>query len=113
MKHDDLLTARQMRDAALRIRRIIADRSRPSFTADDIRYLAVLHLIQALGEAASRTSAAFRGVHPDIPWAEVIGMRNRIVHGYDDVNEDLVWETATEGVDQLLAVLARIAPADG
>lgn len=109
MKHDDLLTIRQMRDAAVQIRLLISDRSRASLAADDIRLLAVLHLVQTIGEAARRTSAVFREAHPDIPWAEMVGMRNRIVHGYDDIDDDLVWAAATAGVEQLLAVLVRIA----
>lgn len=110
MKHDDLRTARQMRDAGRYVRLLIADQSRASFAADGVRHLAVLHLVQAIGEAASGTSDTFRGAHPDIPWAEMIAMRTLIVRRYDDANYDLAWHAASEGVERLLFALERIVP---
>jgi uncharacterized protein with HEPN domain len=109
MARDDRLTARQMLATVAHIRAMVRGRSRASFEDDDVRQLALLHLIQVLGEAASRTSAAFREAHPEIPWSHVIGMRNRIVHGYDDVDPDIVWRVATEDVEPLLATLERLA----
>jgi len=98
----------QMLDAVRRIRTIIRGQSRAAFEADEVRQLALLHLIQLLGEAASRTTAAFRDAHPELPWAQMIGMRNRIVHGYDHVDPDIVWRVATEDVEPVLAVLERL-----
>ena len=54
---------------------------------------AVLHELLVLGEAAKRLSAAFREEHPDVPWKAIAGMRDRLLHGYDDVDLDLVWKT--------------------
>jgi uncharacterized protein with HEPN domain len=111
MLRDDLVTAGQMLDTVRRIRGMVRGRSRAEFESDDVRQLAILHLIQVLGEAASRTSAVFREAHPEIPWGRMIGMRNRIVHGYDDVDPDIVWRVAADDVEQLLAALERIVPA--
>lgn len=110
---DDLRTAGQMLDAVVQLRRVIAGRSRAAVVSDEVRFLAVLHLLQTIGEAASRTSAEFRGAHPEIPWAGIVAMRNRIVHGYDDVNDDLIWNAASEGVEQLLPALERVVPPIG
>lgn len=108
MARDDRLTVEQMLDAVRRIRAIIRGQSRAAFEADEVRQLALLHLIQLLGEAASRTTATFRDAHPELPWTQMIGMRNRIVHGYDHVDPDIVWRVATEDVEPVLAVLERM-----
>jgi len=110
MQRDDLRTAGQMLDAVVQLRRVVAGRSRGTFVADEVCYLAVLHLQQTIGEAANRTSLGLRAAHPDIPWAGIIAMRNRIVHGYGDVNDDLVWHAASEGIERLLPALERIVP---
>jgi len=110
MQRDDQRTAGQMLDAVVQLRRVIAGRSRATVVADEVCYLAVLHLIQTIGEAASRTSSGYRAAHPNIPWAGIIAMRNRIVHGYDDVNDDLIWNAACEGTERLLPVLERLVP---
>ena len=96
MMRDDPQVARQMRDIVVRIRRMVRGQTRAAFEADEVRQLALLHLIQVLGEAASRTSAEFRDAHAEIPWGQIVGMRNRIVHGYGEVDPDIVWRVATE-----------------
>lgn len=68
---------------------------------------ALLHLIQGLGERASRLLADFRAGHPEFPWTAVIGMRNRIVHGYDDEDPDIMWRVATENIEPVIAALER------
>jgi len=109
MAHDDRLTLGQMLDTVRRIRATIRGHTREAFEADEVRQLALLHLIQVLGEAASRTSAAFREAHPELPWGQMVGMRNRIVHGYDHVDSDIVWRVATEDLEPVLAALERVA----
>lgn len=104
---DDRLTLEQMLDTVQRIRGVIRGRSREAFEGDEIRQLALLHLIQLLGEAASRISAEFRDRHPEFPWGQMVGMRNRIVHGYDAVDPDIVWRVATDDLEPVLAALER------
>ncbi len=108
MTRDDRLVAQQMLDAVQRIRAIVQGQTREAFDGDEVRQLALLQLIQVLGEAASRTTAAFRDAHPELPWTQMIGMRNRIVHGYDDVDPDIVWRVATEDAEPVLAGLERL-----
>lgn len=109
MAHDDRLTLGQMLDTVRRIRAMIRGQTREALEADEVRLLALLHLIQVLGEAASRTSAAIRDAHPELPWGQLVGMRNRIVHGYDHVDPDIVWRVATDDLEPVLAALERIA----
>ncbi len=63
-----------------------------------------------LGEAANRLSEAFRGRRSQIPWRLMIGMRNRLIHGYDEVDMEEVWNTAERDVPSLLVALASLDP---
>ncbi len=105
--HDDRSTLEQMLDTVRRIRGLVRGRTRKAFEKDEVLQLALLHLIQVLGEAASRVSAAYREAHVEFPWAQMIGMRNRIVHGYDHVDPDIVWRIVTDDVEPVLAALER------
>lgn len=107
MPRSDRLTLELMLDTALRLRAVSRALLRTAFDADDVAQLAMLHLIQRLGEGASRLSAEFRAEHPEFPWAEMIGMRNRIVHGYDDLDPDIPWRIATEDIEPVIAGLER------
>jgi uncharacterized protein with HEPN domain len=81
----------------------VAGKSRGDFEADENLRLAVAYLIQIIGEAATRVSSSFRDAHPSIPWSEIIGMRQKIVHDYLGVDYDIVWQVVTAD----LPVLAR------
>ena len=67
--------------------------------------LAVLHGIAVFGEAANRLSPEFRESRPDIPWPQIISMRNRIMHGYEGVQPEAVWNVATIHLPQLVSQL--------
>ena len=105
---DDQLTVEQMLDTARRIQAFMRGQSRKAFESDEVRQVAVLHLVQVLGEAASRTSASFRDVHPELPWGQMVGIRNRIVHGYDHVDSDIIWRVATDDIEPVIAALERL-----
>jgi uncharacterized protein with HEPN domain len=107
MPRDDRSTLEQMLDTATRIRTLTRARTRDAFETDEVAQLALLHLIQRLGEGASCLSADFRADHPEFPWAEMIGMRNRIVHGYDDMDPDIVWRVGSEDIEPVIAGLER------
>ena len=110
MPRDDRSTLEQMLDTATRIRALTRARTRDAFETDEVGQLALLHLIQRLGEGASRLSADFRTDHPEFPWAEMIGMRNRIVHGYDDVQIQIVEDVVRNhlgDLDEFVAAVKR------
>jgi len=81
-----------------------------AFLTDLKTQAAVLHELLVLGEAAKRLSAAFREEHPDVPWKAITGMRDRLLHGYDDVDLDLVWKTVDEDLPALVTRLEALAP---
>jgi len=66
--------------------------SKQDYDADENLRLALVHLVQIIGEAARHGSETTRTALPDIPWREITGMRHKIVHDYMDTDEDLVWE---------------------
>ncbi len=69
---------------------------------------ALVRAIEIAGEAASRVSEETQAALPDLPWASMIGMRNRLVHAYFDINRDILWTTVTQAVPPLAERLRKI-----
>jgi uncharacterized protein with HEPN domain len=82
------------------------------FTADENLHLACVHLVQVIGEAASRVSAETRARDPGVPWRQVIGMRHRVVHDYLAVDLDIVWAVVQEDLPRLVRVLEDVVSPD-
>lgn len=109
---DDLVYFGHMFDTARKIVGKAEGLTRARFDADENLRLALLHLVQILGEAARCVSDKGRAAHPDIEWRSITGMRHRIVHDYMDVDEDILFRVATENVPDLCQRLAAFVPAD-
>ena len=84
--------------------------SREAYDADENLRLALIHLIQVIGEAARQVSRAFADRHPDIPWSDIIGMRHKVVHDYLGVDEDVVWQVVSGDLPELVAALEPLVP---
>ena len=82
----------------------------PEFQRNRMAQLAVLKTIEIVGEAASRISTDTARAHPDIPWSGIVGMRNRLVHGYFNINLERVWETVRQDIPQLISQLEPFVP---
>ena len=80
------------------------------FERNRMAQLAILKSIEIVGEAASRVSSECRESHPEIPWPGIVGMRNRLVHGYFEVNLARVWDTLQQDIPRLIAQLERLIP---
>ena len=72
---------------------------------DWVMMLAIIRLFETLGEAASKVSKEIKAKHSKIPWNDVKAMRNRLIHGYDDIEYELVWLALEEDVPDLLMQL--------
>lgn len=83
---------------------------RAQYDADENLRLALIHLIQTIGEAARRVSPEFCKSYPGVRWADIVGMRHKVVHDYLGVDEDVVWQVATEDLHELIAALEPIVP---
>ena len=105
MPKDDRVYLTQMLELAKRVRAKVSDLPRHRFDADDNLQLALTHLIQTIGEAARRVSPAGRAMVPSLPWPAITGMRHHIVHDYLSVDLDIVWQTATTRMDELITAL--------
>lgn len=105
MRKDDIDRLRHMLDAARESLQFSEGRSRNDLETDRMLVLAVLQDIEILGEAASRVSQEARGLHPEIPWQDIVRMRNRLIHGYFDVNLDVVWDTLHNDLPPLVRML--------
>lgn len=92
-------------DAISRIQRYTANMTEPEFTANLLVVDAVIRNFQVIGEAARRVPIELQARHPEIPWAQMMGMRNVIVHGYDVIRLDIVWRTIQENLPPLIEPL--------
>ncbi len=85
----------------------------PVFEEDRRTQLANLKAVETVGEAASRVRSETIAAHPNIPWRQIVGMRNRLVHGYFDVNLRRLWETVQQDIPRLIQQLEAIVPPEG
>ncbi len=89
---------------------MVRQRSRADLDTDRMLQLACRQLIEIVGEAANRVSTEGQARYPDIAWRPAIAARNRIAHGYDSIDYDVVWRILTEELPGLIAALERALP---
>ncbi len=107
-KRDDLIRLRQMLDYALKAQGMVAGRNRQDLGNDEMLQLALTRALEVIGEAANRVSPETKKRYEDIPWRAIVGMRNRLIHGYDNVDLDVLWETVVTELPPLIEKLAAI-----
>ena len=101
-KIDDLTRLKHIRDSAKEALFFIKNRIREDLDHDRMLSLALVRLIEIMGEAANHVSEPCQVKYYKIPWRQIIGMRNRIVHAYFDVDLDIVWQVITQDLGSLL-----------
>ena len=107
-KHDIAITLRQMLDYAQKAVTLSRNRKRSDLDKDLTLNLALARLIEIIGEAANRVSEDFRQDHPEIKWTQIIGMRNRLIHGYDEVDLDVLWGVVKKDLPALIKQLQKL-----
>ena len=107
-RHDDKVRLRHMLDHTSEAIAIIATRSREDLKTDRLLELGLVRLVEIIGEAAARITPECRESYPQIPWPQVIAMRNRLVHGYDQVDLNVLWDTIQDDLPPLEAELTRL-----
>ena len=105
---DPVTRLRHMLDAARKARQFAQGRTRTDLETDEMVALALVRLLEVIGEAASAVTEDIRKRAPQIPWKEIAGTRNRLVHGYFDVDLDIVWEIVTADLPPLITALERL-----
>ena len=109
MQHDEV-RLQHMLDAAKEAVEFAAGKLRKDLDSDRMLTLAITKSIEIIGEAASRVTEECKTENDNIPWNDISGMRNRLIHGYFDINLDIVWETVKEDLPALLIELEKIVP---
>ncbi len=108
MRKDDRIRIRHMLDAAREAVSFIKDRKRSDLERDRMLVLSLVKSIEIMGEAASKVTKESRDGHPEVPWLNIVGMRNRLIHVYFDIDLDRVWDTITDDLPPVIAALERI-----
>lgn len=109
MQRDDSYLL-DMLAAARRARRFAEGMTYAEFERSDLHQNAVFKSLEVVGEAASRVSEATTNSHTGIPWREIVGLRNRIVHAYFDIDIEVVWRIVQEDLPALIAQLENLVP---
>lgn len=105
MLRDDSFHLRHMLEATQVSQLFAQDRIRADLDNDLIFFYALVKVVEIIGEAASHVTRVFQASRPKIEWEVIIGMRNRLVHTYYDINRDVVWEAVQDGVPILISQL--------
>ncbi len=75
------------------------------YSNDRKTQLAVERSLEIIGEAAGRVSVLFRKGHPEIPWRQIIGQRNVLIHEYGEIKQERIWKTVQDNIPQLIDLL--------
>jgi uncharacterized protein with HEPN domain len=108
MKRDDRIRLEHMLEAARQAVGVASEKVREDLHRDRFLVLGLMKCLEIIGEAASKVSVETRVRYPDIPWLQIIGMRNRLIHAYFDINLDLMWDTLREDLPSLIQILERV-----
>jgi len=100
MRHE-LSFLKDILSACRRIEAIAAATSEDSFLEDEVLSAAILHHLTVIGEAISRLSVELRERHPEVPWRQIMAVRNRVVHAYFDLDWQILWDAATDDIPEL------------
>lgn len=105
---DPTVTLRQMRDYAREVQTLSQGKERTDLDHDRLLELALTRLLEIIGEAAKRVPPDIQTQHPAIPWAQIVGLRNRLIHGYDAVDLDILWQIIRHDLPPLITTLDEI-----
>ena len=110
--NDDTTRLRHMLDAAREAEAFAEGRSRDDLDTDRMLVLSILRLLEVVGEAAKSISVEMRESHPQVMWRQIAGTRDRLIHGYFDVDYDVVWSIVSSDLAPLIASLEGILGTD-
>lgn len=105
---EDNVRLRHMLDAARQVKEFVQGRKREDLDADTKLELALVRLLEIIGEAAKAISTTFRDCHPEISWRDIAGTRNRLIHGYFDVDLNIIWQITTKDIPVLITQLEKV-----
>ena len=112
LNSEDLVRLRHMLDAARKAVAFSEGRTRNDLDSDEMLSLALVRLLEIIGEAAKRVSEELWQQYPEIPWKQIAGTRDRLIHGYFDVDLDIIWSIIADDLPILIADLGKMIPSN-
>ena len=112
-QHDDKIKLQHMLDHANEAVAMVRGKDKSDLQENRLLELATTRLVEIIGEAAAKISPENQAKYPSIPWSQIVGMRNRLIHGYDSVDLDVLWDTIDVDLPPLIAALKKILEQDG
>lgn len=113
MKPEDKIRIRHMIDAAEEALSFASVSSETEFRENRMIVLSIIKEIEIIGEAASKISEETRSKYKNLPWMDIVGMRNRLIHGYFDIDMKMVWYTVKNDLPSLIKSLKEILKTNG
>jgi uncharacterized protein with HEPN domain len=107
-RHDPNIALRQILTHAREAVDICQGRTRSDLDSDRLLNLALTRLIEIVGEAANRVPDSIQAKYPDLPWIQMIGARNRLIHGYDSVDFDILWAIVNQDLPSVITQLESL-----
>src|SRR3989338_11197078 len=95
MKKDDLVFVGHILDSIEKIQVFIGDMEKGQFEKDELKQYAVMRAIEIIGEASKNISSDFKKKYAEISWADMIRMRDKVIHNYFGIDLNIVWDTVT------------------
>lgn len=105
---DDDVSLRHMLEHSREAIALLGSATSRDLESDRVLALALVQLAQIVGEAASRVSEGTRTRHPQIPWTQIVALRNRLIHGYDAIDLEILWQIVRNDMPPLAAQLETI-----
>jgi uncharacterized protein with HEPN domain len=107
-QHNTNVSFRQMLDHALEAVAMTDGKTRADLDEDRQLNLALVRLLEIIGEAATRIPKEDQALYKDISWPEIVSLRNRLIHGYDTVDFDILWQIVKQDLPRLIESLRKI-----
>lgn len=101
-KIDDLTRLKHIKEATVEAISFVEGRCRQDLETERMLSLALVRLIEIIGEAANNISVEKQNLHSEIPWRRMVGMRNRLSHAYFEVDLDIVWQVVSQDLPQIM-----------
>jgi len=110
---NDMVRVRHMLDFASKAVQFTRGKSRADMDSNEMLAMATIHLIELIGESSRTISVELRRQYTEVPWDLISGTRNRLAHGYIDMDLDIIWAIVTRDLPPLIVQLRRILENEG
>jgi len=108
MLRDDSILIKHILEAAEKSIDFLSECTKEDLECDEKLALSVIRLLEIVGEAANQVSEDYQNQHPNIPWKNMVALRNRLIHGYFDVDLDIVWDTVNSDLPPVVKQLRNL-----